>query len=116
MGFAHHALKWLELKQILTCPTTWSFLENEGGTVVDHHDDMSFLKSVAFFSAFESWFLLCWRSLVVWRIEEADKGLRRRKKHERGWTSRLERSNIFTRCTGISVYPWKMLCQLGLSA
>ena len=40
MGSAHHALKWLELEQILTCHTTWSFLENEGDTIVDHHDDM----------------------------------------------------------------------------
>ena len=40
MGAAHHALKWLELEQILTYLAAWSFLENEGGTVVDHHDDM----------------------------------------------------------------------------
>ena len=33
-------MKWLKLKQILTSPTAWSFLENKGGTVVDHHDDI----------------------------------------------------------------------------
>ena len=40
MGSAHHALKWLELEQILIYPTTWFFLENEGGTIVDHRDDV----------------------------------------------------------------------------
>ena len=40
MGSAHHTLKWLELEQILTCPIAWSFLENERGTAVDHHNDM----------------------------------------------------------------------------
>ena len=40
MDFAHHALKWLELEEILTSPTASSFFKNEGGLVVDNHDDM----------------------------------------------------------------------------
>ena len=40
MGSAHHALKWLELEEILTSPTASSFFKNEEGTVVDNHDDM----------------------------------------------------------------------------
>ena len=40
MGSAHHALKWLELQEILTSPTALSFFKNEGGIVVDNHDDM----------------------------------------------------------------------------
>jgi hypothetical protein len=59
-------------------------------------------------------------SLAVGRVEEADKELR--------WRSRLclrrreeapERVDEAFRAvefTGISVYPWKILCQLGLSA
>ena len=40
MGFAHHALKWLELEEILTSPTASSFFKNEEGIVVDNHKDM----------------------------------------------------------------------------
>ena len=40
MGSAHRALKWLELKEILSSPIALSFFENKGGIVVDNHDDM----------------------------------------------------------------------------
>ena len=40
MDSAHYALKWLELEEILTSPTTSSFFKIEGGTLVDNHDDM----------------------------------------------------------------------------
>ena len=40
MGFVHHALKWLEFQEILTSPIASSFFKNDGGIVVDNHDDM----------------------------------------------------------------------------
>ena len=42
MGSVHHALKWLELEEILTSPTASSFFKHEEGIVVDNHDDMEF--------------------------------------------------------------------------
>ena len=40
MGFAYHALKWLKLEEILASSIALIFFKNEGGTIVDNHDDM----------------------------------------------------------------------------